>query len=77
MPEVYTEENKEFHKHNTANSGSQNGRSKLTEQEVFNIRTRRKNGEKLSDVYADYSDRMTYKSFSNVWTYQNWKNIIV
>ena len=31
MPEVYTEENKEFHKHNTANSGSQNGRSKLTE----------------------------------------------
>ena len=77
MPEVYTEENKEFHRHNTANSGSQNGRSKLTEQEVFNIRTRRKNGEKLSDVYADYSDRMTYKSFSNVWTYQNWKNIIV
>ena len=77
MPEVYTEENKEFHKHNTANSGSQNGRSKLTEQEVFNIRTRRKNGEKLSDVYADYSDRMTYKSFSNVWTYQHWKNIIV
>lgn len=77
MPEIYTEENKKFHKHNTANSGSQNGRSKLTEQEVFSIRTRRKNGEKLSDVYADYSDRMTYKSFSNVWTYQNWKNIIV
>ena len=77
MPEVYTEENKNFHKHNTTNIGSKNGRSRLTEQEVFSIRTRRKNGEKLSDVYADYSDRMTYKSFSNVWTYQNWKNIIV
>lgn len=77
MPEVYTEENKNFHKHNTANIGSKNGRSRLTEREVFSIRTRRKNGEKLSDVYADYSDRMTYKSFSNVWTYQNWKNIIV
>lgn len=77
MPEVYTEENKNFHKHNTANIGSKNGKSRLTEQEVFSIRTRRKNGEKLSDVYNDYSDKMTYKSFSNVWTYQNWKNIIV
>ena len=69
MPEVYTEENKDFHKHNTANIGSKNGHSRLTEEEVFSIRTRRKNGEKLSDVYADYEDRMTYKSFSNVWTY--------
>ena len=69
MPEVYTEENKNFHKHNTANTGSKNGRSKLTEEEVLNIRIRRKNGEKLSDVYADYENRMTYKSFSNVWTY--------
>ena len=77
MPEVYTKENKDFHKHNTANAGSSNGRSKLTELEVYEIRLRRKNGEKLSEVYKDYSDRMTYKSFSNVWTYQNWKNIIV
>ena len=69
MPEVYTEENKNFHKHNTANIGSKNGRSKLTEEEVLSIRIRRKNGEKLSDVYADYENRMTYKSFSNVWTY--------
>lgn len=77
MPEVYTQENKDFHKHNTANTGSKNGRARLTENEVYEIRLRRKNGEKLSDVYVDYSDRMTYKSFSNVWTYQNWKNIIV
>ena len=77
MPEVYTQENKDFHKHNTANIGSKNGRARLTENEVYEIRLRRKNGEKLSNVYVDYSDRMTYKSFSNVWTYQNWKNIIV
>lgn len=77
MPEVYTEENKKFHKQNTANSGSSNGRARLTESEVYEIRLRRKNGEKLSDVYQDYSERMTYKSFSNVWTYQNWKNIVV
>ena len=75
--EVYTEENKEFHKHNTSNSGSKNGRSKLTEQEVRDIRLRRKNGETLSKVYEDYKNKLTYKSFSNVWTYQNWKNIVI
>ena len=77
MPEVYTEENKEFHKHNTANNGSKNGRSRLTEEDVQAIRLRRKNGEKLLDVYQDYADKLTYGSFTNVWTYQNWKNIIV
>ncbi len=77
MMEVYTEENKNFHKHNTACSGSQNGRARLTEEDVRIIRTRRKNGEVLSKVYEDYKDRITYGSFTNVWTYQNWKNIIV
>ena len=77
MEEVYTEEIKEFHKHNTANKGSKNGRSRLTEEDVKTIRIRRKNGEILSEVYKDYADRITYGSFTNVWTYQNWKNIIV
>ena len=77
MEEVYTEDIKEFHKHNTANKGSKNGRSRLTEEDVKIIRTRRKNGEILSEVYKDYSDKITYGSFTNVWTYQNWKNIIV
>lgn len=75
--EVYTPENKEFHTHNTGNIGSQNGRSKLTEQDVINIRTRKKNGETLSQVYEDYKNRLTKGSFSNVWSYQNWKNIVV
>lgn len=77
MNEVYTEANKEFHKHNTANTGSKNGRARLTEEDVRIIRTRRKNGEVLSKVYEDYKDKITYGSFTNVWTYQNWKNIIV
>lgn len=75
--EVYTSENKKFHKNNTANKGSKNGRSKLTEQDVKNIRIRRKNGEILSKVYEDYKDKLTYKSFVNVWSYQNWKEIVV
>ena len=77
MPEVYTEENKKFHKNNTANKGSKNGRSKLTEEDVKNIRLRKKNGESLSQVYLTYSDKLTYKSFANVWSYRNWKNIII
>lgn len=77
MPEVYTTENKNFHKHNTSNQGSKNGRSKMTEQDVYQIRLRRKNGENIREVYKDYSDRLTYGSFTNVWSYQNWKNIVV
>ena len=77
MPEVYTLENKEFHKHNTGNSGSENGRSRLCEEDVYDIRLRRKNGENIQEVYKDYSHLLTYGSFVNVWSYQNWKNIIV
>lgn len=77
MPEVYTIENRTFHSNNTGNSGSKNGRARLTEQNVYDIRFRRKNGETLSQVYEDYKHLITYGSFTNVWTYQNWKNITV
>lgn len=77
MPEVYTKENKDFHAHNTGNFGSQNGRSKLTEKDVRTIRLRRKNGEQLKVVYEDYKDKITKGSFKNVWSYQNWKSIMV
>lgn len=45
MPEVYSTENKEFHKKNTGQKGSKNGRSLLTEEDVYQIRLRKKNGE--------------------------------
>lgn len=69
MNEVYTPENKLFHKCDTANEGSKNGRARLNEEDVKNIRLRRKNGEILSEVYKDYQDKITYGSFTNVWTY--------
>lgn len=77
MPEVYTPENKEFHLHNTGNKGSSNGRSRLTEDDVRAIRIRKKNGEQLKNVYEDYKDKLTKGSFTNVWCYQNWKDIVV
>ena len=66
MPEVHTKENIEFHKHNTGNEGSKNGRAKLNETDVYNIRLRKKNGEQLSDVYEDYKHLLTKGSFKNV-----------
>lgn len=77
MPEVYTKENKLFHSHNTGNHGSANGRARLTEEDVYNIRLRRKNGEQLKVVYEDYKDKITKGSFENIWCYQNWLNIVV
>lgn len=75
--EVYTEENKLFHKSNSAMKGSSNGRAKITEKDVYNIRLRKKNGETSKHVYKDYENKLTLGSFRGVWGYQNWKNIIV
>lgn len=64
MPEVYTEENKQFHLHNTGQKGSENGRSKLTEEDVYAIRLRKKNGETCEQVYEDYKfTGITFRSF--------------
>lgn len=54
MPEVYTDENKNFHKYNTGQKGASNGRALLTEEDVYEIRLRKKNGEEMKVVYEDY-----------------------
>lgn len=77
MPEIYNETNKLFHKNNTGNIGSTNGRSKLTEENVANIRMLRKNGAKINDIYVFYKDLLTFRSFEQVWYNQNWKHVIV
>ena len=78
MPEVYTKENKEFHLHNTGQKGSENGRAKLTEEDVYAIRLRKKNGENWRDVYEDYKfTGIKPDPFFQVWAGYNWKHIIV
>ena len=78
MPEVYSEENKNFHKKNTGCPGSKNGRALLTEEDVYNIRLRKKEGENWEDVYEDYEHTGIKKSsFHRVWQYQNWKHVVV
>lgn len=78
MPEVYTKENKQFHRHNTGQKGSQNGRSLLTENDVRNIRLRKKLGQSWKRVYEDYKfTGITKDSFYNIWQGYNWKNVVV
>ena len=52
--EVYTPENKKFHLHNTGQRGKENGRSKITEQDVIDIRKRKKEGQSRKDVFSLY-----------------------
>ena len=77
--DVFTEENRQYYLfQRNSHPGSTNGRAKLTEEMVIDIRTRKKNGEKLADVYKDYEyTGITLGSFKNTWSNQNWKNIIV
>lgn len=77
MPEVYTEENKNFHLHNTGQKGSSNGRSKLTEADVIAIRLRKNNGENWKEVYEDYKyTGIKPNSFYQTWMGYNWTHIV-
>lgn len=77
--DVFTEENRQYYLYQrNSHPGSSNGRSKLTEDMVRDIRIRKRNGETSTQVYEDYKHTgITQGSFKNVWCYQNWKNIIV
>lgn len=77
MPEIYTQNNKNYHANNTANIGAVNGKAKLNEEDVRTIRLRKKNGEDRRVVYRDYIDKLTFGSFDCVWYGSNWKHVIV
>ena len=61
MPEVFTEENKQYYIYQNSNGG--NGASaKFTDEEVINIRKRYVN-ESAKTIYEDYKDRVSYQTF--------------
>ena len=73
-----TEENKKFHASNTGQKGSTNGRALLKEEDVIEIRLRKKAGENWEKVYKDYEHTGIKKSsFYYTWCGNNWKHIIV
>ena len=75
--EVYTEENKKYHKHNTGNKGSKNGKAKISEEDVRYIREQKKNGKKCDDVYKEFKEKITLGSFKNIWYNCNWNEVII
>lgn len=74
--DVYTKENKEYFLYKRNSHSENNSHAKLTENDVRNIRLRKKNGESCREVYKDYQI-LTFESFRSVWYYCNWKHIIV
>lgn len=74
MPEVFTKENI---KRNEAmgKAAASNTKKILSKEQVLDIRQRRKNGEKKSNVFKDYSELITIATFEGVWynkTYLEW-----
>lgn len=74
--DVYTQENKEYYLYKRNSNSENNSHAKLTENEVRNIRMRRKAGEDKNEVYKDYI-QLSKGSFDNIWYNINWKHIVV
>ena len=66
MPEVYTEENKEYHKEKGRyKSGESHPSAKLSDQEVIEIRKRYVN-ETATQIWQDYKDIYTLGSLKQI-----------
>lgn len=66
--DVYTLENKLYHR-TSAKRLPRNmvHNAKLTEEEVWVIKQRQLNGEKIGVVYSDYKDKITKGGFEHIW----------
>lgn len=58
-------------------TGTLNNSAKFTEQDIIFIRTNKKNGNMLHDVYCFYKEKVSYTCFKNVWDYKTYKDISV
>ena len=56
--------------------GENNGRAKLTEQDVIKIRIAYANHKKQRDIYEDYKDKISFNYFQNVWQGRSWSYIM-
>lgn len=75
MPEVFTLENKKKHSSFSKHSGSNNGRAKLTEEDVIKIRNlKEKENFNNSDIYKLYP-QVSQTSIRNILNYKTWTSI--
>lgn len=61
---------------NQQSIGENNGRSKLTEQDIIEIRQAYSNHLKQKDVYENYKDIISFGYFQNVWQGRSWRHIM-
>lgn len=75
---VYTEENKLWHfSKGQSRPGSKNGKSRLSEEDVLEIRKRRDNGEEFRHVFEDYKyTGICYDGVRSIWNNRTWKYLI-
>lgn len=75
MPEVFTLENKKIHSSFSKHSGSNNGRAKLTEEDIIKIRNlKEKENFSNSDIYKLYP-QVSQTSIRNILNYKTWTTI--
>ena len=73
MPEVFTLENQIRHS-SFKSAGVRNGRAKLTEADVKNIRQLHKEGKNNSDIYVLYP-QVSKTSIRDIINNKTWKNV--
>lgn len=57
------------------NRGENNGRTKLTNEDVAYIRECYNNHERRRDVYQQFQDRISFSSFASIWDGTTWRDI--
>lgn len=73
-PEINSGE-KEKYIPNYSNPGETNPRAKLSNAEVLYIRKLKALGMNRKDVYQKFSNKLSFKSFENIWYNCNWKSL--
>ena len=61
---------------NQQSTGENNGRAKLTEDDVRIIRTAYNNHKRRKEVYKQFKDKIAFSTFANVWDGHTWNHIM-
>lgn len=57
-------------------SGENNGRAKLTKEDVIYIRTKYAEGHSRGDIYIFFKDKISENGFGRVWRGETWKEVM-
>lgn len=77
--DFYDSKNKGYNiQHGGANNskGEGNGRAKLSEQDVIEIRIAYNNHEKQKDVFEKYQEKVSWSNFQSVWQGRTWVHVM-